>query len=315
MKPSTALHLSADRLTGRVCSLRSFAFALSLAAVAACGAHAQAVNVTFENGSADYDNSTGTQTTGVFKDVNGNSSLNLSANGAGNDYLAFSGQASAVYDTSPSGNLDAANAFKIGAGQSAVLTVEAQSTTTDASGRFTVGLWNPTDAGTKNDGNNRGVGLSFYLAANASDQYAYYAMKNTGFDTGANIGSSTFASLNDSANTWFRLVITFTNNATNTGATLSADIYKIDGFGGSVVSTVATDYTQTITYGTGQADTSKINLNPASTGLGLFLFAGQTGTNFYMDNLSFTVIPEPSAAALVAGAAGLLLVARHRRRR
>jgi hypothetical protein len=310
MKPSLPVNPILPLATARLA--RSFTLAAALSCLSA-----QAAVINFEGDTADYDNSTSTQSNGVFRDVSGNSQLNISANGAGNDYLVLSGSGTGatVYDTTPSNSTaGTASTFIVGAGQTLTYTVEFQSVAADTTRVIGIGLYNP-NAST----GFTGYGFNIFLNTGTNDLYYYQTARNTQYNFFFN-GTSTGQNFNDAAGSAYRVELTFANNGSNTGATFTTNIYQLDALGGSVTSTVVSNATKAITYGVA-ADTNvntekeTLNFDPAGTGLGFYLTGNPNGGSLNIDNISVSVIPEPSAFGFMGGAAAMMLSMIRRRRR
>ncbi|MDR1284369.1 MAG: hypothetical protein LBK99_26680 [Opitutaceae bacterium] len=297
------------------------AFAIALAVAGMASVHADTASAAvsldfdFENGSADYNNG-GWQNSGVWRNPGTKTNVQISDNGAGNnDYLTFSGQAAVIYDTTPADTtMGDIEVFKIAAGQTAVFTTEVQTTTTGTNKEFSFGFINTASSAAAS-----GIGVGLYLNA-GNDFLRYQIPRNNTIGwisaLANSVGSTGIGDVNGAtANTWFRLELTFANNATNTGATLTTNLYQISDFGGTVSATIHSGLSVVITYGTtGTGTDSIIDLNPADTGVSLFLFGQpESGTTFNFDNVKFFLdavpgsIPEPETTAALVG--GFFLVA------
>ncbi|WP_309385770.1 PEP-CTERM sorting domain-containing protein [Cerasicoccus frondis] len=264
------------------------------------------ISVNFENGAADYDNGS-PQTTGDFRDVSGGTNINLSSNASGNNYLIFSnGTAATVYDSSPS-STDSADSFAILGGQSATFVTEWESTTMDNNGSLTFGLWNSASTGVDVQ---PGIGIGIFLGS-GNDIIRYQTAQNLQFNffTNTTVGGG---AINTDSDTFLRMELMFANNADNTGASLSTNVYEIDAFGGTVVRTIGENLTHSITFGTGSGE---VDMDPANVGVSLFFTGGpSSGTTLYLDNIGFSTIPEP-ASAILLGSVGLLAGLVYSRRR
>ncbi len=277
---------------------------VAAAAVALMAGTAGATLLTdFEAGSASYDNAD-PQTTGLFRDTRNGDSLNLTSNGAGNDYVASpgdeSGQVTMVYDTTPAtGGQDM---FLIPAGATGILSVD-----TDMGQRqqnrssMWIGLLDPGAGSTF-----KGV-LAYYTARNGSAGGGIMPVENAQGDNDDALVSAGLADDGDVVGVWVRTVLEFANNATNTGAEVTASIFDLDDTAEGVAGDLLLEVTTDITYGTGAGE---FDLDPANTGLGIVLSgqASNSARHVSFDYVQFdveapAVIPEPlSAFAVLLGA-------------
>jgi len=268
----------------------------------------------FESGSSDYDNN-GSQTTGKFRDTQDGADINISDNGAGNDYLQFGDDATTVYDTSPS---DPANAdlFLVPAGETATLKMDFTVEVPTGRVKPRMGLFDPDASGTP-----LGLALVFNpRGGNNSNEEGLQLQEIT--DDSGTFGSTVAATVNDritgSATVTYQFELVFENNGSNSGATVTGRMFELDELEGTVGSQVefidgetTDDQVQAvIAYGT---DTGEFDLDPASNGLGILLHFDHNGGSLRVDNLDLSVTPEPATLAILGlGGVGLLL--RRRRR-
>lgn len=270
--------------------------ALSLWMFATPLSHAAIVLSDFENGAADYDNSTGTQTTGKFRDTSANSNINLSNNGVANDYLSLGGgNPTLVYDTTPN-NTAPYSYFRIAPGESATVTLDF--TVQTVGGYGLVGLLDPTATTA-----NKGFGI-FWYQSGAGVEFTGQRIISTESGGISTLGADLIKDMVVDG-TPVRMKLFFTNNGAN--GTSSGQIYRLDALQGNELSFVTNIPSQTITYGTGAG---QWNINPDLTGLEVMLNGGGIN-NGLADHLTFT-IPEPTSTALLAFA-GWLFGTRTRR--
>ncbi len=265
----------------------------------------------FENGALDYDNSV-SQTTGKFRDITTGANINLSNNGGANDFLNIGGSSSThvfAYDTTPADTVP--TLFTIGANQVAMLSVDLNIDLGTNSHRdhFYLTLYDPASSGT-----NKGVAA--YYNARPGSSAALSLAPLTTVTTGA-FGTNFAFNSADIYQGDARLILTFTNNANNTGADLVASFYRLDALEGTIGTQIGPDATFSITYGNSDPLT-QVDFDPANTGLAILLVqkAPASGQLDKIDYLQFTVvaIPEPASLALLA-LGGLFMLPRSRKGR
>ncbi len=277
-------------------------------------AHA-AILADFEGGTASYDN-TNPPATGTFRDTAGDTKVNISSNGAGNDFLIFTPDttitnAVTIYDTTPTDATAATtNVFSIGSGLRGVFTLNIAPSAGTQRTQTMLGIFNPTSTAT-----NQGVYLnySFRSGVSTEDLNLTYLTNLLG-GTGAPIADATDVNLDASP---VRLVLSVKNNGNGT-VDILGQLFNI-----SALNSTGTPGTQLfadlsangVVLGTGAG---QLDIDP-TTGVGIIInsfHSGGTGaTTTNADNLTFTIVPEPSTGLLLAVGGVVLGLSRRRRSR
>lgn len=251
-------------------------------------AFSQLVSVPFDNAAQYTDN---------FRDTLEGARINWSnsTSWAGSDSLALGNDATTlsatIYDTTPLTSTP--TLFTLASGEVFTLSLN---TVINATGRaVTLGMLNPNSVTT-----NKGVALSLFQ--NSTSQWLLghrdLTSETDAFPGGANT-SGTRSSI------YTTMVMTITNNGLT--GTISGSLFNITNLGDTTPTSTILE--GGVTFANRTVTWSDYGFDPATDGMEIFL--GARGATF-VDNLSLTVVPEPSTVGLLALAAAGLMVLRRR---
>jgi len=286
----------------------------------------------FENGSADYDNTHGTQTTGKFRDVydfyaapspTPSSFIDISANETANDYLVMgpiytsSYNPTTMYDLTPSSTAEY-TMFKTPVGATTTMTVDVKFDLGAGTNVAGLVIFDPL-ASTATP---RGLAFQFLDYAPGSDDKVRIMQLGTEKSWGTPntlMAATAVGQLNAPI---VRLTAEFNTLSDSTG-TVKYRVDQISDLGGSVTGNLWNGDPISLTFGAG---TGQLNMYPVSDGFEVGLnrnVSNNGGANkpwpageeqIYFDNLTLTV-PEPGTLALLAcGLVGLLAYAWRKRK-
>lgn len=260
----------------------------------------------FEGGINDYDNAA-SQTQGKFCDLSVQGSyINLSDNGAGNDYLVLtrstSSQPITYYDTNVTdGN---PTLLTLAVGSTMTITIDAEF---DPSTMAELRIYDPVATGYGAEG----FSFDFTNSSIYEDSFNVEYISSESDYSGSNIINKTTVGYHDDP--IVRMYLTMTNQGS--GIEIGVSMDAITELGGAVTSHLGSS-SAVVSCGAGVGE---LDMDPVVDGFEIGLSRNKTtattAAELYIDNLTVTTVPEPSTVALLAtGLIGLLAYAWRKRK-